>query len=418
MRSSALGPGGLEQLLLPVDARGVLVEAQDDWRLDRAALARLDADLVVWGRGPAAPVPPWRALWPVVRREAALSLLRRRPPPGTTRVRVHRLAPGQVQPPGLRATVRELLFGGALVEIHRGAALARRLDRVLEAADARLVDLRRGRGGVALARVAVGPRQERGVLRVASEDAPGGPAQNAMALAALQRQGWSWSPRLLGQGTTVGAAWSVEQLLQGAQPRGVSEALTRELAGALATLAADRDPPRCHEADLAILEHWLPDRADGLARVRQLLADARAGVPSQPRHGDLAASNLLADGDRLVGIIDWDRWHPQGWPGADLLQFVATQRRHELRSGHGAVWRERPWRSRAFAALSAPLWEELGLRPTTTLLDAIALAWWAAAVAGAVEGTPALAEDAGWVAANVDEVLAELPPRPEESTTR
>jgi len=61
--------------------------------------------------------------------------------------------------------------------------------------------------------------------------------------------------------------------------------------------------PRTRESFDAIADLWQPP-----GEVEQLLAQALALPPPEPRalcHGDLHFRQLLVDGDRLSGIVDW-----------------------------------------------------------------------------------------------------------------
>ena len=65
------------------------------------------------------------------------------------------------------------------------------------------------------------------------------------------------------------------------------------------------------------------------AAVRETAArlDAElAGLPRGFGHGDFFAGNLLVDGGRLAGVVDWDGAGPGRLPLLDLLHLLVTSR--------------------------------------------------------------------------------------------
>ena len=106
-------------------------------------------------------------------------------------------------------------------------------------------------------------------------------------------------------------------------------------------------------------------------------------------------------------MVDWDAWHPKGVPGADLLELFASGDRLRARRPLGVVWAERPWRDPAFSELSSAYADRLGLHPEDW--DVVAVAWWAAKVAGTLRRLPMRGEDEPWLAEVVDPVLERLP---------
>lgn len=59
-----------------------------------------------------------------------------------------------------------------------------------------------------------------------------------------------------------------------------------------------------------------------LARVYGRLGSAR--TPRTAVHGDFWFGNLLVDGDRVSGVIDWESGSPSGEPIRDLVRFALT----------------------------------------------------------------------------------------------
>ncbi len=176
----------------------------------------------------------------------------------------------------------------------------------------------------------------------------------------------------------------------------------------LATFARADAPPRAVETDLRGAAARVPSRAGAFTRLADDLAAETAGMPAILRHGDLWTGNLLVDGGMLTGIVDWDAADPTGLPGADLLQLVATDLRRREHRSLGAAFLARPWDATPFRAAAADYWPASGIEPTPRLIELTGIAWWAAEVHGTVARLPQRAADEGWLAANVDPVLAAL----------
>lgn len=88
----------------------------------------------------------------------------------------------------------------------------------------------------------------------------------------------------------------------------------------------------------ALTEAWVLDRDPDLAQIaRQLEAHAldlaarfagHGALPHLIIHGDYYAGNLLFDGDRIVGVVDYDkaRWQPRAVELAEALIYFASLR--------------------------------------------------------------------------------------------
>ena len=390
---SASGVAAFATLLLPVEG-GTFLPADDRWTPPGRWPA---ADVVLWGAAPRDVGAPRDAARRAARREAAIARLRARPPAGWRVAQVHRLAPGAARRDRIGRTVRRALGGGALVELHRrGARPPARITTVLARAGYRhpSADWHLGPGGALLGFVE-GP-SGRAVTRAAllGPAGPGTVDHGADGLTAVA--GLDLAPRLIARGHDDGVTWSIEQAVAGAPPRELTPALVARLAARWAQLPTSGAPPTAPDQDVAAIVRHLPDRATSLSVVA---AAARSGAGgSVLRHGDLWAGNVLVDGDaRLVAVVDWDNWHDAAVPGSDLLQLLATERRHEARIGLGGVWRQRPWRD-----------DDVRRHLGDVDPDAAAAAWWATEVAGSLQRDPSLADDERWVTENVDAVLDEL----------
>ena len=121
--------GALAYPFLPAgaDCAGVVVHAPRTWAFDPRAVPA-DADVVVWGRLPAA----GGGAGPALARERALrGMLAARLPKHLAVCAVHRLEARGLAA-GARGALRSALRGGALVEIARREGVHRILDAVAE----------------------------------------------------------------------------------------------------------------------------------------------------------------------------------------------------------------------------------------------------------------------------------------------
>lgn len=338
---------------------------------------------VLWGRPPApSGTVPRAAIDHARRRENALLRVRTRfADTRTTRWR----------PPDLGGApewnaLRTALLAGALVEID--PPRERLLDAAAAAAGAAGVErFRPSSGGALLARVAIGGTPA--LLRVGGE--PTRPPPLPLV------------PRVLAHGEVGGTRWTAETLLTGRRPRRVTRPMWDACVELCAALPA-ADAPDALRDDVEALAAALPGLATDL---RAAGADAWARLAplgGAARHGDLWRPNLLAERDRLTGVVDWDAWHPAAAPGVDLVNLWATERHGP---GVGDAWERRPWRSSDFFAAAAPYWSRRGLDAPRDM-DAVAIAWWAGQAAASLRRLPHLAERPQWVERNVAAVLRSL----------
>jgi aminoglycoside phosphotransferase (APT) family kinase protein len=263
-----------------------------------------------------------------------------------------------------------------------------------------------GSGGALLARV-MGPEGTPLILRAAMAGGTGDPSRASQALETLAGADIACVPRPAGAGVTAGASWSVESALPGHRPGWVTPPLIARVTEIAVRFPAASGPPAAPSEHLEAVARAFPSWAEAVASL-----DRRAGVlaslPSVLGHGDLWAGNLLVEGERLTGMVDWDAWHPRAAPGTDLLHLVATDLRYRAGRSFGSAILARPWRSRAFASASDRYWRNLGVRPDAEVLDGVGIAWWAGQVANSIGRIPELIEDGPWVRENVERVLAAI----------
>lgn len=406
---------GLESLAFPLlPAEGgsravVVVAAGERWRLADRRLAS-DVDVLLWGRAPLSSAGSTLAvLRAALSREMTLRRGGPRAPAGMRRTAAYRLPPPARTTGIVRTALRSAVTSGALVEFRRPGAGPRVLDAVMQAAggSAGLAGFRPGSGGAAIARTAL--RDGTPVLlRLAPVGSPGDPEPGTAALSRLHAARVRAVPLPRGRGVTAGASWSAETLLQGRRPRRLTRGLALQVVRFCAQLPSTDTAPTALGLDLRRIAAVLPDRAGRLLRLAADVEPDLRRTHAVLRHGDLWAGNLLVTGVRLVGVVDWDAWHPAAVPGADVLQLLATALRHRTGRELGAVWLERPWRRDDYARLAREYARALGAAPRDLLEQVVGVAWWAGEVAGTLGRHPERAVDERWLAVNVDPVLAAL----------
>jgi thiamine kinase-like enzyme len=395
-------------LLMPAEQslRGTFIEADERWNIPEEFLD--DTDAVIWGRAPLRSSRPRLAVTrAAVARERAIRRLRRRPPRQFSASTIHRLPPPSMRTSSGRSRLSAALRGGALVELAASERNPRVLDVVAEAAGVtqRLTHFTRGAGGALIFRISGSDSSEL-ILRVGREGASDDPARGGEALARLQSSGLDVVPALIRQGHISGASWTVESALPGERPKRLSPQLAKQVAALCAKFPRSSDPPGAAALQLAEIARFVPQWSTALDRISKEVLETLSPLPGVLCHGDLWTSNLLVQGGRLTGLVDWDSWHEDGAPGTDLLNLVAVHMQVQERQEIGEIWLERPWRSSMFTQMTTPYWETFAVRPTREVLEAIGVAWWAARIAAIVSRSPAILDVDGWSRRNIDRVLS------------
>lgn len=378
-----------------------IVEADEGWRLRSAP----GATAVVWGGMPARRMPLSRAIGFAVARERSISALQAGGP-GLRHWATWRVPPIGRRP-ALQAKVRSALLSGAVVRLGSGPVQPRVADRLGEEAGHRAGELRlRVSGdGSALARLAR-PGEPAALLRLATVGGLKDAARNSDALERLGAAGVAHVPGLHGAGTTLGVTWSVEDELHGAPVRALDARLLAEVVEWAATLPRSDGPAlaRALEERLDLISASFPGATADLRLASARATELARDMPGILEHGDLWTGNLLAGDGHLVGVVDWDNWHPAGVPGSDLLHVLAMRRRATTRQELGELWLGRPWAGEEFRRATAGYWPRLGLALTDELAWLVGLGWWAAHVSAGLRRGRRPADDPAWVARNVENV--------------
>jgi hypothetical protein len=398
----------LAKLFLPAGPgrRGGIIEGPGDWGFEPAQVGR-DVHAAIWGRGPDRRSTLGRLPWNVLSREIALRRLGGSIPSHLRITGVQRLPPRLRLTGRLRRLMRTTLRGGLLIELNALPAGPRVLDEALIAALAGgsiAGSAHVGSAGSLVYKVSLADRRS-GLMRVACIGSGGDPSKLAHTLEQLALANVRLAPRAIRGGSTAGAAWLVEELLPGTPPSRLTPPIFRQIAEACSRFPKDEKPEALTD-DLAGMAERLPERATNLERLAEIAAQRLEGLPAVLRHGDLWAGNLLVEGERVRGLVDWDAAHPRGVPGADLLQLLGTDERTRRRETLGSFVARRGWQSEIFSAALSDYWSAMRIRNAESTLDIAGLAWWASEINWTLVRVPQRVSDERWLTTNVDPVIA------------
>ena len=216
-------------------------------------------------------------------------------------------------------------------------------------------------------------------------------------------------PWLLGHGTSGLADWSLERLLPGSRPARLADALLDDCLAFLVGLheaRGDGEGRSCAET-AAILAGVSGDEA--LRAVGERLDEELSGLERGFGHGDFFAGNLLAEGDRLTGVLDWDAAGPGRLPVVDLLHLQLTRVPYGSDEEWGRAVIERLLRSARSGGdqLVRRYNAELGLDADARLLEALVYAYWLEYAAYQVRAHPDRLSSPSWIEGNVRLVARE-----------
>lgn len=223
-------------------------------------------------------------------------------------------------------------------------------------------------------------------------------------------------PRLHGCGENGLAYWSLEDRIDGQEPPALSGRLLEDCLEFLVGLRSSGGQTTAPEGSLASsaeLVATLCEREHRGALLKlagELEADLH-GVPRGIAHGDFWTGNLLAQGDRLRGVVDWTAARQDQLPLLDLVNLLAAER---ARRYFGRAIRTYLLPA-ARAGGDAPMrtyCERLGLALSPVQLEAIAIAWWLERVARELQTYGDRVKRPIWIQENVTFVVDELVARP------
>jgi aminoglycoside phosphotransferase (APT) family kinase protein len=188
-------------------------------------------------------------------------------------------------------------------------------------------------------------------------------------------------PWVTGSGTVGLADWSLERRLTGVRPRReLGDALLEECFAFLVGLRRRSAPNGRGFAELAAGPSSVarPETKETLKALADELERTLAGLDRGFAHGDFFAGNLLADGGRLTGVLDWDAGGPGRVPGIDLLHLQLTRTPYggDDDWGRAVVERLLPAARSGGDALLRRYCDELGIEPDPRVLEALVYAYW------------------------------------------
>jgi hypothetical protein len=227
---------------------------------------------------------------------------------------------------------------------------------------------------------------DRGVLRLSLQPAK----RQRLAYAGLRQlaQGPSEPlrklvPQPLAKGECGLYFWSLEEKITGASARApLSPALTEQAFDVLFMLAEFGEQSQAatglvDEAGLlgAATDRDLGLRLDEAARV---LEDKLVSLPRVAGHGDFWAGNLLVEGDKLCGVVDWDGWNARELPLIDFLHLHLLHRRslHWSRWGSELLSVLLPYARSGGDERARAYCHKLGIQPSPELLEQLVWAYW------------------------------------------
>jgi aminoglycoside phosphotransferase (APT) family kinase protein len=306
----------------------------------------------------------------------------------------------------------ELLPQRALVLGGRSAGKPTLLDAALDAAGARPQEPVSIRAGL------VAAMTDRGLLRIAV-----GPARRQLetqlrTLEALRAADVSAAvadrtPWVLAHGKVGLADWSLERTLPGRRPTGtLSDAVRAQCVDFLVALhAADGGAaPAAAQADAQTIAEVRPQHEEELVALGRRLEETLAGLPRGFGHGDFFLGNLLVEGDRLTGVVDWDSGGPGRLPLLDLFHLLHLAQ-YPLGDEDWGPSLVRHLFPSARAGASATVQEycaRVGVAPDGSLLEALAVAYWLDRAAYILRTHRQRRAEPRWLESNIDHVLESL----------
>jgi aminoglycoside phosphotransferase (APT) family kinase protein len=206
--------------------------------------------------------------------------------------------------------------------------------------------------------------------------------------------------------------WTLEPRLPGSHPSELTDRLRGECLDFLVSLhAAGAGAPETAPS--------LAESAEIVARVcpgadagRVLALGRRASreldhVPRGFAHGDFWQGNLLADGGRLTGVIDWAGAGEGRLPLLDLLHLVANSERAagSWSLGRAIVERLLPMTRGGGDEMVRTYCRRIGIDPEPGLLTAFVAAYWLSYVGWSIWSYADRASRPAWLEENVHAVL-------------
>ena len=213
----------------------------------------------------------------------------------------------------------------------------------------------------------------------------------------------------LASGKSGLAEWSLERRLAGSRPTTLTDPLRAQCLDFLVALhaAGGSDTALLPSKDAESIAAFRPERGAALAAVGSRLDSALADVPRGFGHGDFFLGNLLAEGDHLSGVVDWDAGGPGRLPLLDLihLQHLAQYSLADEDWGPSLVRHLFPWAQSGGDEVARTYCSRIGLELRPGLFESLAVAYWLDRAAYTLRTHRQRRTEPRWLARNVDHVL-------------
>ena len=218
-------------------------------------------------------------------------------------------------------------------------------------------------------------------------------------------------PWPLASGRTGLADWTAELRLHGdAAPPSPSPALRRSCLDFLAALfdCGSGAKPASVLADAqGVAARCDPREAERLRALGARLDEELRHLPRGFAHGDFSTTNLLVSGDRLTGVVDWERAGPGRLPLLDLFKLLLEADRVARRRSLGAsiVGYLLPWARAGGDDAARAYCRRLGFEATPALLEKLVAAYWLDRFAYELDTFADRTDRSEWMRANIVDVL-------------
>jgi aminoglycoside phosphotransferase (APT) family kinase protein len=262
------------------------------------------------------------------------------------------------------------LLDAALAEASQATGLPLQADPPSIRSGLLIVDATEG-----ILRVAVGPgawqlRKQRAALA----------ALRAFAAPPLVAERVPWE---LADGRCGLADWSLERRLPGSRAKPpVSGDLLADCVDFLVALhslpPADAYRSTLLEQVEVVARAATPKEAQKVRTLAERLEANLADVPRGFAHGDFFHGNLLVEGGRLVGVVDWEAAGPGRLPLLDLLhlRLASAQELGELDWGPRLVQQLLPWARAGGDDVARSYCQRVGFSLDPKRLEALVMAYW------------------------------------------
>jgi hypothetical protein len=222
-------------------------------------------------------------------------------------------------------------------------------------------------------------------------------------------------PSLVANGKEGLATWALEKRLPGSHPGGLDADLQEDSAEFLAELGrltVNGSPrERLLSAAYEVGKACAGDRGEEFAQLAANALDELADQPCCFVHGDFWTGNLLVEGNRLSGVIDWPEGGPDGLPMVDALHLQLSWIRQGTREPLGVAVANHllPAAFSAHGFLQACL-QNSNAQLTDREERALVVAYWLGALARELRDPDSQQEGdrARWEGENIDPVLGVL----------